>query len=203
MQFASDNREGGMVAVTGVDEETINRLCHEAKKNITGKISPDSNLADAPFPFLEIGNYLGPKSFALSGDISACNSLLATTKSYPGVKSSSLLSVSGAFHTPLMSPAIQRLSEELNEVTFNPQNMTCPLYTNVTGDSCYNSHSRIEDIKSCLLDQLVKPVKWSKTLDIILSNSSFQQAIEIGPGTACNATVKMINRRAKVRNYRL
>lgn len=206
MQVASDGRQGGMVAVTGVEEDIILRMCREATgadtATATSSAEADEELDKKP-PFLAIANYLGTTNFAVSGDLAACKALQAAAVMEPGVRVSRLLAVCGAFHTPLMRPATQTLAAELDKATFTPEQMSCPVYANVTGDTAYDVHSSESDIKTALLEQLVRPVRWDKSMHLLLSNPDFVQAYEIGPGTVCSGVVKMYNRRAKVTSIQL
>jgi [acyl-carrier-protein] S-malonyltransferase len=205
MQLASDLRKGGMVAITGVDEATILQMCRDVttQANSTVTTSKGSNGSSGPEPYLAIGNYLGPRNFAVSGDKEACLALQSSALMKDGVKVSRMLAVSGAFHSPLMLPARQALSAALDKVSLTPTNMTCPVYSNVTGDTYYYYNTSEEKIKTALLDQLVKPVRWDKSMHLLLSNPSFQRAYEIGPGTVCSGIVKMFNRRANVTSVKL
>ncbi len=195
MQVASDLRRGGMVAVTGVSAEVVQRLCEEVLASEVNKREKDSYLA--------IGNYLGANNFAISGDFEACLALQSAAQLEPGVKISRLLAVAGAFHTPHMLPARHTLSELLKQISLTPKAMTCPVYSNVTGDTYYDTNTNEEDIKTALLDQLVQPVRWDKSMHLLLSNSSLRCSYEIGPGTVCSGIVKMLNRRAKVSSIKL
>jgi [acyl-carrier-protein] S-malonyltransferase len=200
MQAASDQRRGGMVALVGLKEETVLRLCRQVIASCAGQSANSSSE-----PFLAIGNYLGVNNFVVSGDFEACVSLQAASlaEEESGLKVSKLLTVSGAFHTPLMLPAKSVLSTVLDQTSFTPGDMTCPVYANVTGDTCYYHHSTEGEIKTSLLNQLVQPVLWGKSMDLLLSNPSFLRAYEIGPGTVCSSIVKMFNRRAKVTSFKL
>jgi len=199
MQSASDQRKGGMVAVTGLSEETVLHLCQETTRTMASL----GEVEGGGPPHLAIGNYLGANNFAVSGDLDACLALQAVALAEPGAKLSRLLAVAGAFHTPLMLPAREVLSEELARTCFTPQKMSCPVLSNVTGDSCYFHHSSEDDIKSALLNQLLQPVRWDVSMRLLLSNPSFVRAYEVGPGTVCSGIVKMFNRRAKVTSYKL
>lgn len=198
MQWASDQRLGGILAVTGLSEEQVVRLCDEVIEATSAEVVDEDKR-----PFLGIGSYLSSSNFAISGDLDMCKALQVVALEQPGVKVARLLAVAGAFHSPLMLPAREALKEVLEVTTFTPQNMRCPVYVNVTGDTCYDQHSSEDDIKACLLDQLVKPVRWDKTMNLILSSPSFTQAFELGPGTVCSGIVKAFNRRAKVTSYKL
>ena len=201
MQTASDMRAGGMVAITGVDEDSVLRLIAESTE-----IAAPEDFAEASSsttPFLAIGNYLGEKNFAVSGDMAACKVLREAALQEAGVKVARLLAVSGAFHSPLMLPAQQTLAAVLENTPLTPEAMSCPVYSNVTGDTFYYHHSTPTDIKAALLNQLIQPVLWDKSMSLLLSSPSFQSAYEIGPGTVCSGIVKMYNRRAKVKYIKL
>jgi [acyl-carrier-protein] S-malonyltransferase len=199
MQEASDLRQGGMVAITGLDEEDLLKLCEDSKVIAA---TQDRDNFDTEL-YLGIGNYLSDKHFTVSGDISACIALQEAALLRQEVKVVKLLAVSGAFHTPLMSPAQHALSAILEETSFTPETMSCPVYSNVTGDSYYYHDSTSQDIKTALLVQLVQPVMWNKSMSLLLSHPSFQQAYEVGPGSVCSGIVKAHNRRAKVKPYKL
>ena len=114
MQEASDLRQGGMVAITGLDEEDLLKLCDDSKVIAA---TQDRDNFDTEL-YLGIGNYLSDKHFTVSGDISACIALQEAALLRQEVKVVKLLAVSGAFHTPLMSPAQHALSAILEETSF-------------------------------------------------------------------------------------
>jgi [acyl-carrier-protein] S-malonyltransferase len=100
------------------------------------------------------------------------------------------LPVSGAFHSPLMKPAQDKLAEAINNIEFNDS--TIPVYTNV--DALPEKNSEL--LKKKLIEQLTAPVLWTNILNN-LQGDGFTEFIEIGPGNVlqglCKRTLKDIN----------
>ena len=97
------------------------------------------------------------------------------------------LNVSGAFHSPLMSPAREELAEYLNSLEISDAYF--PLYTNVDAKPITKNH----EIKDSLMRQLENPVLWYKSIQNMKTDgvSSF---IEVGPGKVLQGLNKRIDK---------
>ncbi len=169
MHEASQNTRGAMAAVLKLDDQQIISLCSKIK-----------NVYPA--------NYNSPGQIVVSGHKDAVSEFIKEAKNMGG--RAVPLAVSGAFHSPLMSPAAEKLAQVFN--SFKPQEPRLPVYTNVT------ARPYPEDIKTLLCEQTQKPVLWQKTIENMVQDG-IDTFIEVGPGkTLCGLIKKTV---AGVRVY--
>ncbi|MBR0122365.1 MAG: ACP S-malonyltransferase [Bacteroidales bacterium] len=128
-------------------------------------------------------NYNTPEQIVISGTITGIEKATELIKKANGRVLP--LKVGGAFHSPLMQPAHDELSEAIMATDVNMPN--CPIYQNVNGQPVRNP----DIIKSNLVKQLTSPVRWTQTIQNMLAAgaSSFT---EVGPGTALQGMVRRI-----------
>lgn len=122
MQLASDVVPSGMIAVSGLSVTEIKRLCIECEQQTS--------------LMLKVANYLAPQLSVIAGHSNACDWMqIRFDKEFPGgTVQVSRLAVSGAFHTPLMSPAYEQYGEALARTDFlSPPDGHPVVYSNVTG----------------------------------------------------------------------
>jgi [acyl-carrier-protein] S-malonyltransferase len=174
MQEAAVATPSGMVALAGAaDEAQANQLCGQAA------------LGEVLVP----ANFNAPGQIVVSGSLAACQRILPLAEA-AGLKAIPL-KVAGAFHSPLMQPAADRMAAELDKVTFSTPNQ--PVYANVTADKHHDAAS----IKKLLVDQIVKPVRWEQTMQALLAAGEARW-IELAPGRVLTGLLKRINRRLPV-----
>lgn len=179
MQDAAEASEGSMVAVTGdVTEDAINELCDKARG--------DSVLVPA--------NFNSPMQVVVSGSVDACERAVDVA-SEMGFKPTPL-TVAGAFHSPLMQPAADRLSEALDKVQWNTPNV--PVLSNVTGKP--HDINDVDSIKSNLVAQLTSPVRWSQSMQWAAENLPGRY-VELAPGKVLSGLMRRIDRGTKVENF--
>jgi [acyl-carrier-protein] S-malonyltransferase len=173
MQDASDAVPSGMVSVLGLDPEPLEKLCTEVRKE--GEV-------------LQIANYLCPGNIVVSGHKGACERLAeAATKA--GAMKTIPLAVAGAFHTPLMQPAVERLASALKRVELRPPRI--PVISNVDA----TAHNDPEEIRDLLVRQVVSPVQWENTMRKLLAHGH-GPLWEVGPGRVLRGLLKRIDRKA-------
>ncbi len=178
MQDAADANPGTMVALTGeVTEEAVNALCDKARG--------DSVLVPA--------NFNNPMQVVVSGSADACERAAAAADE-AGFKAIPL-TVAGAFHSPLMQPAADRLAQALEDVTWS--NPTVPVIANVT--------ARPHDpdpasIRQRLVEQLTHPVRWTQSMQWAVENLPGQY-VELAPGKVLGGLMRRIDRGTKVKNF--
>ena len=169
MQKACEAEPSTMAAILGLDDSVVEEIC----ASITEEI-------------VVAANYNCPGQLVISGSISgvgkACEKLTAA-----GAKRALLLPVGGAFHSPLMEPARIELEAAINATTFS--NPICPVYQNVTA----NAVSDPQEIKKNLIDQLTGPVKWTQTVQQMISDGA-TSFTEVGPGKVLQGLVKKVDR---------
>lgn len=179
MQDAAEASEGSMVAVTGdVTEEAINELCDKARG--------DGTLVPA--------NFNSPMQVVVSGSVDACERAVGVA-SEMGFKPTPL-TVAGAFHSPLMRPAADRLSEALGKVQWNAPNV--PVISNVTGLPHHDQD--IDSIKANLVAQLTSPVRWTQSMQWAVANLP-DRYVELAPGKVLSGLMRRIDRGTKVENF--
>ena len=101
------------------------------------------------------------------------------------------MSVSGAFHSPLMEPAIKDFSHILDDTDFATPEI--PVYCNVTGEATRD----VAEIKRFLRMQLTSPVLWTKTILQMIEGGA-SRFLEMGPGAVLAGLVRRIDKSALV-----
>jgi [acyl-carrier-protein] S-malonyltransferase len=107
-----------------------------------------------------------------------------------GAKRAIKLSVSGAFHSPLMEPAKVELAEAIASTNFNKP--VCPVYQNVDA----KAHTNPDEIKANLISQLTSSVRWTKSIQNMIADGA-QEFVECGPGSVLQGLMRKIDRGVK------
>jgi [acyl-carrier-protein] S-malonyltransferase len=135
-------------------------------------------------------NYNCPGQLVISGSTKgieiACELLKAA-----GAKRALPLPVGGAFHSPLMEPAREKLQKAIEGTQFNTP--ICPIYQNVSTTAV----SDVTEIKANLIAQLTAPVKWTQSVQQMVADGA-TEFIECGPGKVLQGLVKKIHPEAIV-----
>lgn len=172
MQDASDATPSGMVSILGLDRERVESLCDEVRGD----------------GVLQIANMLCPGNIAVSGDQAACARVAESAESAGAMKAVPL-AVAGAFHTPIMQPAVDRLAAALTDVEIRAPRI--PVVSNVDA----RPHDDPEEIRQLLVRQVVAPVMWEDSMRWMLEELGVGQCYEIGPGKVLRGLLKRINRK--------
>ena len=183
MQQAADQSKGTMVSILGLDEETVNKLCDKVLSENISEESGDTIISGV--------NYNCPGQIVVSGSIKACQRAAELAAEFGAMKAIPL-SVAGAFHTQMMSPAAEMLSSAIDNCQLKDPDM--PVFSNV--DTL--AYSGSDEIKDKLLKQLVGPVKWQHTIENLLDDG-FDRFVEIGPGKVLTGLVKKVSRNKKIK----
>ncbi len=168
MKAACDSTDGTMTAAIGGDAESIERLIADA----------------APYGILQPANFNSPGQIALSGDRSAVEFAQEKYRDF-GFKRMLPLKVGGAFHSPLMQHAADRMEAALSSLTFlQPR---CPVVANVTAEPVADpdTHRRL------LVEQITSPVKWTQSVQKMY-DLGVRRFVEIGPGKVLTGLVKKV-----------
>jgi [acyl-carrier-protein] S-malonyltransferase len=175
MQAASDARSGGMVSILGLEQPAVEEIVKKASQE----------------GLLQIANLLCPGNIAVSGVKPACEAVekMATEARGKTVR----LAVAGAFHTPLMKPADEKLAQALAGVTLRPPKV--PVWSNVDA----RPHTNPEEIRGLLVRQVVQPVLWEQTLRGLLE-AGCDRFYEIGPGRVLAGLLKRVQRKVDLTN---
>ena len=164
MKKAIEEKPGTMAAVLGLEDTTVEDLCAE--------------IADEVW----IANYNSPGQLVIAGTNSAIQKASDLAKKI-GAKKVTQLSVSGAFHTPLMNAARVELSEAIENTDIRPPSGI--VVANVDGVA----HENPETWRALLSAQLCSPVRWTQSLTTLLT-MNFSTFIEIGPGKVLTGLTK-------------
>ena len=170
MANAGMEKSGTMAALVGLDDETVINLCKSYKGN--GVVVP--------------ANFNSPGQVVISGNINAVEWVIKSSKD-AGARMAVELNVSGAFHSPLMSPARENLAEMINSLEIS--DTVYPVFTNVDAKPV----TKAIDIKSSLIQQLENPVLWAKSI-LEMKNKGINHFIEVGPGKVLQGLNKRIDR---------
>lgn len=168
MQEAGEVHPGGMAAIIGMDDDVVDSICERATAEIQKPVVA--------------ANYNCPGQLVISGDVDAVKKAVELAKE-EGCRLAKILPVSGAFHSPLMKPALEGLQKRLEEIEFNDPQF--PLYSNATAEPTQDAGT----VKENLIAQLTSPVKWTQTLRNMESNG-ITDFVEIGPGKVLQGLVK-------------
>ncbi|MEM9657800.1 MAG: ACP S-malonyltransferase [Planctomycetota bacterium] len=172
MQNASDAVASGMVSILGLEVAEIEAICDEAR---------DGDV-------LQVANLLCPGNIAISGSQEACSRAAALAEQAGAMKAVPL-PVAGAFHTPIMQPARERLADALADVEIRPPRV--PVVSNVDA----RPHEDPEEIRQLLVQQLVAPVQWEDSMRWLVDDFGVQRFYEIGPGRVLRGLLKRIGRK--------
>ena len=168
MYKAGLDRPGSMAAVIGIDEKILEDICIRYSK---GRAC--------------VANYNSPAQAVISGDSFAIEDIAPKILSAGALKVIKL-NVSGAFHSPLMNSAKEKLNEFIKNVKFSDP--IYPVYSNTTSFPVSNKN----DIAESLVKQLISPVLWCKSVREMISNG-ITAGIEIGPGKVLQGLSKRID----------
>ncbi len=172
MQEASDARPSGMVSVIGLDVDVVQSLCEQASQ----------------LGFLKIANYLCPKNYVASGELSACEKLVDLAKDAGAIRLAPL-AVAGAFHTPIMDPAVEKMRPIIENTQFSAPKI--PYISGVDAEF----HSDPVEIKKILIRQISSPVLWEDSMRRLLADG-VDKFYEVDPGRVLRGLLKRIDRKA-------
>ncbi|HGI4354903.1 TPA: ACP S-malonyltransferase [Streptococcus agalactiae] len=168
MEAAAPAGSGKMVAVLNADRQIIEDACKKASQ--FGIVSP--------------ANYNTPKQIVIGGESIAVNAAVEELKQQ-GVKRLIPLNVSGPFHTALLKPASQKLSDVLDKVHFSVSEI--PVIGNTEAQIM-----KKDDIKSLLARQVMEPVRFDESIET-MKKMGMTQVVEIGPGKVLSGFLKKID----------
>jgi [acyl-carrier-protein] S-malonyltransferase len=182
MQDAAAATPGGMVALIGADEAQAEGVCERARRG----------------DVLVCANFNAPGQVVVSGSKGACERAVAEAEG-AGLKASPL-AVAGAFHSPLMQPAAQRLEAALAATAIGDPGF--PVLANVTGQPhrAEGGVTMAESIRRRLVEQLTSPVRWSACCQWLVASvpGAF---VELAPGKTLSGLMRRIDRGTKVLSY--
>lgn len=166
MYDAGVERPGTMAAIIGLDESTVEACVAEAGGVVV------------------VANYNSPAQFAISGDVAAVERACEVCKAR-GAKRALKLPVSGAFHSPLMEPAVDEFRAFL--AGFPSGELRVPWVANVTG-GVVSERERVLDL---LAQQLKSAVQWTRSMRAF-ADVHAGRSYEVGPGAVLAGLMKRI-----------
>lgn len=169
MAEAARQRPGSMAAILGLEDEAVENLC----RKIVG-VWP--------------ANYNCPGQIVVSGEDEAVEELCAEAQGL-GARRAIKLKVSGAFHSPLVARAADRLRPAIDRVSFSDPR--APFMSTVTAKI-----EQAERLKTLLVDQLTAPVKFTQAARELVGKG-VTTFVEVGPGNVLSGLVKRIDRNVK------
>jgi [acyl-carrier-protein] S-malonyltransferase len=172
MQRACISNPGTMAAVLALSDEQVESICRDIETE-TGEV-------------LVPANYNCPGQVVISGSLKGielgCERMKAA-----GARRAVILSVGGAFHSPLMEPAREELKTAIEKTTF--YNPACPVYQNIVAKAVMDK----EEIKKNLIDQLTGPVRWTQSVKAMIADGA-TNFNEIGPGKVLQGLIGKIDK---------
>ncbi|MBT2621822.1 MULTISPECIES: ACP S-malonyltransferase [Chryseobacterium] len=167
MQEACDANPSSMAAILGLEDAKVEDICAQ----INGIVVP--------------ANYNCPGQLVISGETAAVEEACIKLKE-AGAKRALLLPVNGAFHSPLMQPAQEKLAAAIELTKF--RKATIPVYQNITTTAVTNP----DEIKQNLIAQLTGPVKWTQSVQNMIKDGA-SNFVEVGPGKTLQGLIKKID----------
>ncbi|GAA4765048.1 MULTISPECIES: ACP S-malonyltransferase [Flavobacterium] len=168
MQEACEITPSTMAAVLNLEDKVVEDIC----ASINGVVVA--------------ANYNCPGQLVISGELKAVEEACEKMKE-AGAKRALILPVGGAFHSPMMEPAREKLAAAIEATTFNTP--TCPVYQNVTA----NAVTDPTEIKKNLIAQLTGAVKWTQSVQQMIADGA-TSFTEVGPGKVLVGLVNKINK---------
>jgi [acyl-carrier-protein] S-malonyltransferase len=175
MQDAAEAVASSMVALIGADEESANAVCDKARGD----------------DVLVAANFNAPGQVVISGSAIACDRAEAVA-SEMGLRATRL-AVAGAFHSPIMAPAADRLAEALAATQINAP--SCTVMSNVTAQP---HTSNADEIRLRLVEQLTMPVRWASCCEHLVKHVEGADFHELAPGKTLAGMMRRIDRGTKV-----
>lgn len=176
MQAAVPEGEGGMLAIIGLDAETVQGLCAQAAESSGQVVAP--------------ANYNSPEQIVASGAQAAIDAL-ASAAQEAGAKKVVRLEVSAPFHCPLMKPAADGLASALEPIEV--ASPAVPVWTNVEA----SPNQAADRVKPLLVEQVTAAVRWTEIVRG-LAEGGETLALELGTGKVLMGLARRIDRKLKV-----
>lgn len=176
MQKACVANPSTMAAVLALDDAKVEAICREVQDE-TGEV-------------VVAANYNCPGQLVISGSLKgveiACERMKAA-----GAKRALILSVGGAFHSPLMASAKEELTAAIERITFHQP--TSHIYQNVVAKAVFDR----EEIKQNLINQLTGAVRWTQSVQSMIQDGA-TKFIEVGPGKVLQGLIGKIDKTVAV-----
>ena len=168
MQEACELQPSTMAAVLGLDNDVVETICNDTPGVVVA------------------ANYNCPGQLVISGEVPAVEAACAAL-SEAGARRALMLPVGGAFHSPLMEPAREKLAQAIESAAIEAPR--CPIYQNVSAEPTTDPGV----IRTQLVAQLTAPVRWTQTMQAMISAGA-TNVTEVGPGKVLQGLFKKVDR---------
>lgn len=172
MQEACDLKPSTMASIVGLDDDKLEQAIAPAREK----------------GVVVLANFNAPGQVAISGEVGAVEEAMKLAKT-AGAKLTVPLAVAGAFHSPLMEPARERLAAQIETTTFHAPSIG--VIANVDAAEHTDPHM----LKSNLVRQLTAPVLWARSMQKLV-DAGYDTFIELGPGNVLAGLLKRVARSA-------
>ncbi len=167
MQEACEVQPGTMAAVLALADDKVAEVCDSIEDVVVA------------------ANFNCPGQVVISGSLSGVDAACKALKE-AGAKRALKLPVGGAFHSPLMQPAAERLQAAIMNTTFRTP--ACPIYQNVSARAEVDR----DRIKRQVMEQLTSPVRWTQSVQQMIADGA-TSFYEFGPGDVLKGLIRKIN----------
>ena len=167
MQEACELQPGTMAAVLALADDKVAEVCGSIEDIVVA------------------ANFNCPGQVVISGSLSGVDAACKALKE-AGAKRALKLPVGGAFHSPLMQPAAERLQAAIMATTFHAPK--CPVYQNVSAKAEMDK----DTIQRQVLEQLTSPVRWTQSVQQMITDGA-DSFYEFGPGDVLKGLIRKIN----------
>lgn len=168
MQVACEATPSTMAAVIGLENKIVEDICNNTDGIVVA------------------ANYNCPGQLVISGEFPAvevaCDKLTEA-----GARRALMLPVGGAFHSPLMESAREKLASAIEATQISQ--LRCPIFQNVS--AC--PETNIETIRKNLVAQLTSPVRWTQSMEAMIEYGA-TSATEVGPGKVLQGLFRKVDR---------
>ena len=168
MQEACELQPSTMAAVLGLDNSVVETICKDTQGVVVA------------------ANYNCPEQLVISGEVPAVEAACAAL-SDAGARRALMLPVGGAFHSPLMESAREKLAQAIESAAIEAPR--CTIYQNVSAEPTVDPGV----IRTQLVAQLTAPVRWTQTMHAMISDGA-TNVTEVGPGKVLQGLFKKVDR---------
>lgn len=176
MQKACELNPSTMAAVLGLEDNVVEDIC----SSIEGVVP---------------ANYNCPGQLVISGTKEGITAAVDACKER-GARRALEIPVGGAFHSPLMQPAMDDFKEAIMSLTLNDASI--PVYQNVDA----KAHTAAEEIRQNLIDQVIHPVRWTALIQKMASDNIAHYVEVGGKGNILKGMLRKISRELEVELWR-
>lgn len=182
---------GGMAAIIGLEANTLQEICQEATRQAQDGIAQES-ITHVGQGKVAVANYNAPGQIVISGEQHAL-ALASEMAKARGARRIIPLAVSGAFHSPVMQPAVTGLVQSLRQTEI--RDASIPVISNITATPLTTA----AELRAELAQQVAAPVQWIRSIEYLVSRG-ITTFFEIGPGQALAGMVRRIARGTTIIN---